>query len=80
MSDRIIRASEIAEYVYCQRAWWMSRVAGLAPENIEQLEMGAAHHREHGNLVLQARLARGLAYVLVFIAVSVFVFVLVRGI
>ncbi|HSM56388.1 MAG TPA: hypothetical protein VK879_09570 [Candidatus Sulfomarinibacteraceae bacterium] len=80
MSERVIRASEIAEYVYCNRAWWLSRVAGYAPQNVEELARGVAYHQTHGRGVRQARLARGLAYVLVFMAVSVFVFLLIRAI
>ena len=80
MSDRIIRASEIAEYVYCRRAWWLSRVAGYTPENVEELSAGSRYHQKHGSLVSRARYARGFAYVLVFLAVSIFVFLLVRGI
>jgi CRISPR/Cas system-associated exonuclease Cas4 (RecB family) len=40
-----LRASEVAEYVYCARAWWLRR-QGIVPEG-----------RAGGKL--QARLARG---------------------
>ena len=29
MSDQLIRASEIAEYVYCHRAWWLRRAGAM---------------------------------------------------
>lgn len=80
MSDRTIRASEIAEYVYCRRAWWLSRVAGYAAENAELLEEGTAYHRAHGSRTQRALLARRLAYLLMFAAVGIFVFLLVRGV
>lgn len=75
----MIRASEIAEYVYCRRAWWLSRVAGYAAENVEVLEKGSAYHARHGNRLRRAVFARRVAYLLVFAAVTVFVFLLVRG-
>ena len=79
MSDKMIRASEIAEYVYCRRAWWLSRVAGYAAENAELLQEGAAFHRDHGSRLRRVVIARRVAYLLVFAAVTVFVFLLVRG-
>ena len=47
----VIRASEIGEYVYCARAWWLRRVAGLEPAGHEQREYGTALHRRHGRTV-----------------------------
>lgn len=79
MSYEPIRASEIADYVYCHRAWWLRRVAGYAPQNVQQLADGTAYHRRHGRLVWLAGVARLVAYVLVFLAVSTFIFLLVRG-
>lgn len=48
----IIRASEIGEYVYCARAWWLRRVAGLEPAGRERRERGTALHRRHGRDVV----------------------------
>lgn len=79
MSDRIIRASEIAEYLFCRRAWWLSHVAGYEIEESEALSSGSAYHRRHGGLVWRARAARWIAYTLVFLAVAVFVYLLVAG-
>ena len=47
----IIRASEVGEYVYCARAWWLRRVAGLEPAGHERRELGTALHRRHGRAV-----------------------------
>ncbi len=51
----IIRASEVGEYVYCARAWWLRRVAGLAPAGRERREHGAVLHRRHGRAVAGSR-------------------------
>lgn len=48
----MIRASEVGEYVYCARAWWLRRVAGLEPDNRERQEWGATLHRRHGRAVV----------------------------
>jgi len=77
MSDRVVRASEIAEYLFCRRAWWLSHVAGYEVHESEALAAGSAYHRQHGGLLWRARLARWLAYVLVFLAVTVFTYLIV---
>lgn len=79
MSERIIRASEIAEYLFCRRAWWLSRVAQYEVEESEALTSGSAYHHQHGGLVWRARAARWMAYLLVFLAVAVFAYLIVAG-
>ena len=44
----MIRASEVGEYVYCARAWWLRRVAGEEPEGQARREAGTAMHAAHG--------------------------------
>jgi hypothetical protein len=48
---RLIRASEVGEYVYCGRAWWLHRVEGLTPAQAARLAHGTAQHRHHGGRV-----------------------------
>lgn len=48
---QIIRASEVAEYVYCARAWWLRRVAGLEPTGWERRKQGTIQHARHGYAV-----------------------------
>ncbi len=51
----IIRASEVGEYVYCARAWWLRRVVGLEPAGHERREYGTALHQRHGRAVAGSR-------------------------
>ena len=53
-SDQIIRASEIGEYVFCRRAWWLHRVQGFESANRAQMEAGAARHVQHSRAVQRA--------------------------
>lgn len=46
--DSIIRASEVAQYAYCAKAWWLARVEGVRPSNVRQLESGESAHARHG--------------------------------
>lgn len=79
MSYQWIRASEIAEYVYCRRAWWLKRTQGAASQNVRRLEDGNRHHREHGRAVGRSVWLQRAAYAVVFLAVAVLVFQLLSG-
>ena len=56
--QRIIRASEIGEYIFCHRAWWLDRVQGVEPVNRDQMQAGMARHAAHGRAVRRAELLR----------------------
>ncbi|MGH2537942.1 MAG: hypothetical protein ACRDHL_11150 [Candidatus Promineifilaceae bacterium] len=79
MSYRVIQASEIAEYVYCRRAWWLHRRAGHRPRNFRQLAAGAAYHRGHAGAVRGANLAQRVTLLLLFCAMAAFAFWLIQG-
>lgn len=79
MSYKWIRASEIGNYVYCRRAWWLRETQGMKPRNTRALEAGTQYHRDHGRVVNRARLSRGLAYGLIFLAVMVLTIQLLGG-
>ncbi len=66
---RAIRASEVGEYVFCQRAWWFRHVQGAEPSNVRALEAGTAAHARHGRLVSAAVVLRALAVVVAVAAV-----------
>lgn len=61
MSDKIIRASEIGEYVYCRRAWWLSRVGRRASQNVAVRKRGTQYHEQHGDVVEKAGKAKAVA-------------------
>ncbi len=52
---RLIRASEIGEYVFCHRAWWLRVVEGHTPAERGQLAAGTRRHRAHGAGVMVSR-------------------------
>lgn len=76
------RASEVGQYVYCARAWWLSSVQGVRPINVEELQNGQVMHRRHGQQVVAYHRLRGLGYLLLLAALllSVILFwMLTRG-
>ncbi len=79
MSYSWIRASEIGEYVYCRRGWWLRRVRAVTSAHVSQMQAGMEHHQRHGRLVEQSVWARRLAYLVLFFAVAVLAFELFSG-
>ena len=71
--DRVIRASEVGEYAYCARAWWLRRVKGHQSANVAALRRGTARHRAHGRQVESYHLRRQLARLVVLLAISALV-------
>ncbi|MDY7078696.1 MAG: hypothetical protein SXV54_17420 [Chloroflexota bacterium] len=49
--DRVIRASEIGQYVYCAHAWWLGSVQGLSSSRQQEMTAGEVAHRRHGREV-----------------------------
>jgi hypothetical protein len=65
----IIRASEIAQYVFCQRAWWLGAVQGYHPTNDAVLAAGALAHARHGRSVAALQRWQQVGYVLLVLGV-----------
>ncbi|MBI4671248.1 MAG: hypothetical protein HY741_06215 [Chloroflexi bacterium] len=77
-SDEIIRASEIGEYVHCERAWWLGHVQGVENANRAVMDAGTERHREHGQQVWRAAMMRYAAMLLFAIAVGALVVLVMR--
>ena len=80
MSDDWIRASEISNFVYCQRAWWLQRMRHVSPTNVRELQRGSQHHQQHGRLFTRAVWTRRLAYTLLFFVMVVIAYRIMMGI
>ncbi len=61
---RLIRASEIGQYLFCQRAWWLAQVQGVASTNLPQMTAGAWAHQQHGRRLAWALRARRAGFIL----------------
>lgn len=66
--SNVLQASEIGEYVYCHRAWWLGRVLGVPHANRDALEAGVKGHCAHGSAVRRASRLRVAARVCLIIA------------
>jgi CRISPR/Cas system-associated exonuclease Cas4 (RecB family) len=79
MSYQWIRASEIGEYLYCRRAWWLRRELGVSSQNIRELAVGQEYHKAHGRLVARARYGRQAAVALLFLVVLIAIWQMAGG-
>lgn len=63
---RIIRASDVGTFQFCERAWWY-RQQGYNPENQTELDQGTVVHENHGRLVKTSFYLRILAFGLILL-------------
>ena len=74
MRKEIIRASEVGEYVFCARAWWLRRVLKLEPAGVERRARGTALHARHGRTVVLSSALLTCGAVLLLAAVVLLLF------
>ena len=60
----IIRASEISQYVFCHRAWWLGTVRGYQPVNEAAMTAGIRTHARHGRTVAASQRWQQVGYAL----------------
>jgi hypothetical protein len=63
----IIRASEISQYVFCHRAWWLGTVQGYRPVNDAALSAGTRAHLQHGRTVATSQRWQRVGYALLIL-------------
>ncbi len=70
MPQRVIRASEIGEYLFCKRAWWL-RTQGIESANRKALDAGTAEHEDLARRVVLTGCLRSAAFVIFLAAITV---------
>jgi hypothetical protein len=74
--DDFITASEIAEYLYCHRAWWL-KLKGFNSSNIENLAQGVASHVQYSQQVAQVTRSEGLGKRILLIGTILFILLII---
>ncbi len=76
--ERFVSASELGEYAYCRRAWWLRAVRGVTSEvQGERFAAGHSAHERHAWGLRVARLLVLIAIVALAVATAV---LLLRGV
>jgi hypothetical protein len=75
----VIRASEIGQYVFCHRAWWLCRVHGCQALNQDVLTAGAEYHARHGRSVAASQRWERVGYLLLGIGILAAVWAVLQG-
>lgn len=73
----LVRASEIGQWAYCQRAWWLAHVQRAPHEEPQVLARGVEAHTAHGAGVRRARLRQRAGVVLMMIALCMLLALLI---
>ena len=79
---RVIRASEVGEYGFCERAWWYRNVAQIQPtdrETLRRLQEGTRAHRRHGRSVALSGTLSAIGILLAILGALLLLVVLVRA-
>jgi hypothetical protein len=70
-TERFISASELGEYAYCRRAWWLRAVRGVTTDaQGRRFSAGHAAHRRHAWSLWWARAFGWLATLLMIGALA----------
>ncbi len=69
-----ITASQIGQYAYCARAWWLGVVEGREPTDIGRIDAGAVVHERHG---WQVSLSRGFSRLALILLIAAFLSLLI---
>jgi hypothetical protein len=76
---KIIRASDISNYRFCQRAWWY-QLQGYESQNQADLYGGSKYHEQHGRTVMMTGCLNTLAIAILILGLAAVIFWLVgRG-
>ncbi len=78
MSEQVIRASELAQYVFCAHAWWLGAVEGQPSAHRREMQTGEVAHRRHGRKVRTSVVLSRLAYLLLALAILIALVALFR--
>jgi len=76
--DEIISASEIGQWTYCNRAWYLSR-AGERNQNTALMARGEAQHQRHSRTVARSQSLRWLALTLIALSILLFLLAIIAS-
>ena len=67
---RVIKASELNSFLYCERAWWY-QLQGEPSSNQPAMDAGTKRHQAHARQVKFVPILVGIAVLLVIVALII---------
>ncbi len=74
----IVKASEIAEYVYCKRSWWL-RFNEKITGSTEAMDLGTLRHNELAEKVESHSIKKSLALILIFSGLILLILIIITA-
>ena len=75
----LVKASELAEYGFCRKSWWLRNVRQLTPDNQANLKRGQQAHTRNERRVESARRWRQASFVLFGIGLVILIAAVLAG-
>lgn len=78
----LIRASDIGQYLFCHRAWWLARIQQVPSSNLAEMAAGSAAHAQHGQHMKSTQRLQQIGVFLIVVAALlglVLLWMLIRG-
>lgn len=67
----VITASEVGQYAFCARGWWLGRVQGCPTTHVQEMVEGQFAHEVHARVVAHCERLLRLAQLLIILATLV---------
>ncbi|QLQ05034.1 MAG: hypothetical protein HZY76_02270 [Anaerolineae bacterium] len=80
--EPLIRASDIGQYLFCHRAWWLARIQQVPSSNLAEMAAGSAAHTRHGRQMKSAQRLQQIGVGLMIVAALLgllLLWMLIRG-
>ncbi len=80
--EPLIRASDIGQYLFCHRAWWLARIQQVPSTNLAEMAAGSAAHAQHGQQMKSTQRLQHIGLILIIVAALlglVMLWTLIRG-
>ena len=74
----IVKASEIAEYIFCKRSWWL-RFNEKITGSTEAMDLGTLRHNELAEKVESHPMKKALAFLLIFSGLILIILIIITA-
>ena len=74
----IVKASEIGDYIFCKRAWWL-RFNEKITGSTEAMDLGTLRHNELAENIESHSIKKSFAFLLIFSALVIIILIIITA-